>query len=95
MLKCVRTQVLSIFILFLPCMPVDKLNDAIASGDVAHHDEDENYDINDDDDDDDVSDAHALPEEEIIMMLKLRKQQLKYERMFGQANDVSSLFYRF
>ena len=94
MLKCVRTQVLSIFIQHYSLIYVDKLNDAIANGDIAHEDE-ENDDTTDDDDDDDVSDAHALPEEEIIMMLKLRKQQLKYERMFGQANDVSSLFYRF
>ena len=51
---------------------------------MANHDDVEN--ISDDDDDDDDG---ALTEEEIKTMLKLRKQQLKYEQMFKQDKDVS------
>ena len=46
--------------------------------------------FDDDEDDVDVLAQDYLSEEDIKTMLKLRKQQLKYERMFSHAKDVSS-----
>jgi hypothetical protein len=40
--------------------------------------------------DDEGEDDGALSEEEIKVMLKLRKEQIKYEEMYPEEKDVSS-----
>ena len=59
----------------------DDYDDEDSVGETLYGDED--------DDQDDLMDADLISEEEIKMMLKLRKQQIKYEKTFSRDKDVS------